>query len=44
VAAQSGAKEQYYCTIYYITLNSTWKLGEHLKISNKIVEDRVIKA
>jgi hypothetical protein len=23
VAAQSGAKEQYYCTIYYITLNST---------------------
>jgi hypothetical protein len=22
VAPQSGAKDQYYCTLYYITLNS----------------------
>jgi hypothetical protein len=34
---QSGAREQFYCTVYYITLNSNC---EALRAS-KIVEDKV---
>jgi hypothetical protein len=32
VAPQSGAKQIFYCTVYYITLNSNCELREHLKI------------
>jgi hypothetical protein len=38
VAPQSGAKK--YCTVYYITLNSTGE-NEYLKFLQKIVGDRV---
>jgi hypothetical protein len=41
VAPQSGAKDQFYCTVYYKTLNSNCEakgLSTNLK---KIVEDTV---
>jgi hypothetical protein len=41
VAPQSGAKQTFYCTVYYINLNSNCEAQrayENLKI---IVEDRV---
>jgi hypothetical protein len=41
VAPQSGAKDQFYFTVYYITLNSNCEgqgVSKNLKI---IVEDRV---
>jgi hypothetical protein len=38
VAPQSVAKDQFYCTVYYITLNSNCEVSKNLK---KVVEDRV---
>ncbi len=38
VASQSGAKDQFYCSLYYIILN--WNC-ETQGVSKKIVEDRV---
>jgi hypothetical protein len=41
VVPQSGAKDHFYCTVYYITLNyncKAWGVSKNLK---KIVEDRV---
>jgi hypothetical protein len=32
VAPQLGAKQQFYCTVYYITLIQTLMLREYLKI------------
>jgi hypothetical protein len=32
VAPQCDAKDKFYFTVYYITLNSNLKLREHLKI------------
>jgi hypothetical protein len=41
--AQSGAKGQFYCSVYYITLNSNCEAQGVLKnLKKKIVEDRVI--
>jgi hypothetical protein len=40
VAPQSGAKDQFYYTVYYITVNSnceTWRISKNLE---KIVENR----
>jgi hypothetical protein len=37
VAPQSGAKDQFYYTVYYITLKSKMNLGEYLKME----KDRV---
>ncbi len=36
VVPQSGAKENFYCTVYYITLNSNCDIREHLKNWKKI--------
>jgi hypothetical protein len=41
VAAQYGAKYQFYCTVYYITLNSNCKAQRVSKNLKKNVEDRV---
>jgi hypothetical protein len=41
VASQSGAKDQFYCTVYYITLNSKHEAQGMSKILKKNVEDRV---
>jgi hypothetical protein len=41
VAPHSGAKEQFYCTVYYITLNSNCEVQRASKNMKKIVEDRV---
>jgi hypothetical protein len=39
---QSGAKEQFYCSVYYITLNSNCDAQRASKnFEKKIVEDRV---
>jgi hypothetical protein len=41
MAPQSGAKDQFYCTVYYINFNSNFEaqgVSKNLKI---IVEDRV---
>jgi hypothetical protein len=35
VAQQSRAKNQFYCTVYYITLNQILKLRDDLKIEEK---------
>jgi hypothetical protein len=37
----SGAKQKFYCTVYYITLNSNCKAQRASKNLKKIVEDRV---
>ncbi len=39
VAPQSGAKQIFYCTVYYITLNSNCEAQRTCKNSKKIVED-----
>jgi hypothetical protein len=41
VAPQSGAKDQFYCTVYYTTLNSNCEAKGVSKNLNKVVEDRV---
>jgi hypothetical protein len=38
VASQSGAKQNFYCTVYYIALNSNWVAHRASKIK-KNVED-----
>jgi hypothetical protein len=40
-APQSGAKQFFYCTVYYITLNSNCEAQRASKNLKKIVEDRV---
>jgi hypothetical protein len=40
VAPQSGAKQKFYCTVYYITLNSNCEAQRASKNLKKIVEDR----
>jgi hypothetical protein len=40
VAPQSGAKQIFYCTVYYIALNSNCD-AQRFKNVKKIVEDRV---
>jgi hypothetical protein len=39
VVAKSGAKDQIYCTVYYITLNSNFETQRVYK-NEKNVEDR----
>jgi hypothetical protein len=41
VAAQSGAKQFFYSTVYYITLNSNCEAQRASKNLKKYVEDRV---
>jgi hypothetical protein len=41
VAPQSGAKDQFYCTVYYVTLNSNCDSQKASKNLKKIVEERV---
>jgi hypothetical protein len=41
VAPQSGAKQIFYCTVYYITLNSNYEAQRASKNLKKIVEDKV---
>jgi len=41
VAPQSGAKDQFYCTVYYITLNSNCEAQGASKNLKKNAEDRV---
>ena len=41
VVPQSGAKQIFYCTVYYITLNSNCEAQKASKNLKKIVEDRV---
>ncbi len=41
VVPQSGEKQIFYCTVYYITLNSNCEAQRSSKNSKKIVEDRV---
>jgi hypothetical protein len=41
VVPQSGAKDQLYCTVYYITLNSKFEAQGLSKNLKKNVEDRV---
>jgi hypothetical protein len=41
VTAQSGAREQFYCTVYYITLNANCEAQRASKNFKKIVEDRI---
>jgi hypothetical protein len=40
VALLSGEKEIFYCTVYYITLNSNCEAQRASKNLEKIVEDR----
>jgi hypothetical protein len=39
VAPQSGAKDQFYCTVYFITLNSNFE-AQGVSKNSKIVEDK----
>jgi hypothetical protein len=39
VSPQSGAKQIFHCTVYYITLNSNWEAQRASKNLKKIVED-----
>jgi len=42
VVPQSGAKDQFYCSVYYITLNSNFEAqGVSKNLKKKIVEGRV---
>jgi hypothetical protein len=41
VAPQSGAHQNFYCTVFYITLNSNWEAQRGSKNLKKNVEDRV---
>jgi hypothetical protein len=41
VAPQSGAKQMFYCTVYYITINSNGEAQRACKFKKKIAEDRV---
>jgi hypothetical protein len=41
VAPQSGAKQIFYCTVYYVTLNSNCEAQRASKNLKKIVGDRV---
>jgi hypothetical protein len=41
VAPQSGATQIFYCTVYYITLNSNREAQRASKNLKKIVEDKV---
>jgi hypothetical protein len=41
VAQQSGAKQNFYCTVYYINLNSNWQAQRASKIFGKNVKDTV---
>jgi hypothetical protein len=41
VVPQSGAKQIFYCSVYYITLNSNWEAQRASKNLKKSVEDRV---
>jgi hypothetical protein len=38
MAPQSGAKDQFYCTVYYITFNQNCESQKYLK-NKKYVED-----
>jgi hypothetical protein len=40
VAPQSGAKQYFYCSVYYITLNSNCEAQRASKNLKKVVEDR----
>ncbi len=40
VVPQSGKKDQFYCTVYYITLNSSCEAQVVSKNLKNIVEDR----
>jgi len=40
VVPQSGEKDQFYCTVYYITLNSSCEAQVVSKNLKNIVEDR----
>ncbi len=44
MAPQSGAKEQFYSMINYITLNSNCESQRVSKNLNKIVDNRVLEA
>jgi hypothetical protein len=41
VVPQSGAKENFYTTVFYITLNSNWEAQETFKNLKNIVIDSV---
>jgi hypothetical protein len=41
VVPQSGAKQSFYCTVNYITLNSACEAEKASKHLKRIVEDRV---
>jgi hypothetical protein len=41
VAPQSGAKEKFYCTVYYVTLNHNREAQRAFKKFEINVEDRV---
>jgi hypothetical protein len=41
VAPPSGAKQKFYCTVFYITLNSNCEAQRASKNLKKIAEDRV---
>jgi hypothetical protein len=41
VAPQSGAKDQFYCTVYYITFNSNCEAQGVSKYLKRIVQNRV---
>jgi hypothetical protein len=41
VAPQSGAKQIFYSTVFYITLNLNFKAQRASKNLKKVVEDRV---
>jgi hypothetical protein len=41
VAPQSGAKQNFYLTVYYITLNSNCEAQRASKNSEEIADDRV---
>jgi hypothetical protein len=40
VVLQSGAKDQFYCTVYYVTLNSNCEAQGVSKNLKKIVEEK----
>jgi len=40
VAPQSGSKQNIYCTVYYIALNSNCEAQKTFKNLKRIVEDR----
>jgi hypothetical protein len=41
VVPQSGATQNFYCTVYYITLNSNYEAQRAAELLKQNVEDRV---